>query len=295
MNKIKRIIQTFSIYFILILISFVFLYPIFYMISYSFMGESDLVNPLVKWIPRNPTIGNYLEAIKVLDYSKSLWVSFLTSLLPSALQVITASVVGYGFSRFKFYGKNFLFALMLLSFIVPPQVTMIPQFLMYRNLGLLGTIYSYIIPAMFSQGIRNAIFILIFYQFFNMFPKSIEEAAKIDGARAGTIFFKIAVPSAFPAYLISFLFSIVWYWNETSLASLYLGNELKPLTLRLLGFADTFRRLYPFNPNSPTGKNLNEAIIMAGTLLTILPLILIYFIAQRWFVESIDRVGITGE
>ncbi len=294
MRLIKFIISKISVYFILVLISFVFLYPVFYMLSYSFMSQKDLVNPFVKWIPTEPTFENFITASNVLDYPKALWITFLVSLLPTILQIISASVVGYGFSRFNFWGKKILFTLMLLTFIIPPQVTMIPQFLMYRRLGLLGTIYSYLLPATFAQGLRSAIFILIFYQFFNMFPKSIEEAAKIDGAHAWKIFVKIAVPSALPAYLVSFLFSVVWYWNETALASLYLGDKYKTLTLRLLGFAETFRRIYPIG-TTYGGKSLNEAIIMAGTLLSILPLLIIYFIAQRWFVESVDRVGITGE
>jgi len=128
-----------------------------------------------------------------------------------------------------------------------------------------------------------------------MFPKSLEEAAKIDGASTITIFARIVAPSAIPAYLISFLFSLVWYWNDTVITALYLGEKWTTLPLQLQRFEDMFRRLYMAVPGMTTGRTLNEAIVMAGTLLTILPLILIYFIAQDWFVESIDRTGITGE
>jgi multiple sugar transport system permease protein len=294
-KRTKKAFEIASVYFMLLLIGFVFVYPIIYMISYSFMDTSDLVNPLVKWIPTKLYTGNYRDAVKVLEYVKTLTQTIIISTIPAFLQTISASVVGYGFSRFRFPGKNILFAIAVATFILPPQVTMIPQFLMFKDLNLLGTLWSLIIPATFTQGIRSAIFIVIFYQFFNMFPKSLEEAAKIDGASTITIFARIVAPSAIPAYLISFLFSLVWYWNDTVITALYLGEKWTTLPLQLQRFEDMFRRLYMAVPGMTTGRTINEAIVMAGTLLTILPLILIYFIAQDWFVESIDRTGITGE
>ncbi len=294
-KKTKNAIEITSVYFMLLLIGFVFIYPIIFMISYSLMDTADLVNPLVKWIPTKLYTGNYKEALRILDYGKTLTQTIVITIIPSILQTISASLVGYGFSRFKFPGKNILFSIVIATFIIPPQVTVIPQFLIFRDLGLLGTIWSLIIPATFTQGIRSAIFIIIFYQFFNMFPKSLEEAAKIDGASIFTIFTKIVAPSAVPAYLISFLFSLVWYWNDTVITALYLGEQWTTLPLQLQRFEDTFRRIYQSVPGMPSGKTINEAIVMAGTLLTILPLLIIYFFAQDWFVESIDRTGITGE
>ncbi|QAV32642.1 multiple sugar transport system permease protein [Fervidobacterium changbaicum] len=294
-KRTKRAVEIASVYFLLLLVGFVFVYPIIYMVSYSLMDTSDLVNPLVKWIPTKLYTGNYKDAVKVLDYAKTLTQTIIISTIPALLQTISASVVGYGFSRFNFPGKNIMFAAAVATFILPPQVTMIPQFLMFKDLNLLGTLWSLILPATFTQGIRSAIFIIIFYQFFNMFPKSLEEAAKIDGASTLTIFYRIVAPSALPAYLISFLFSLVWYWNDTVITALYLGEKWTTLPLQLQRFEDMFRRVYQSIPGVTTGRTLNEAIVMAGTLLTILPLLLIYFFAQDWFVESIDRTGITGE
>jgi len=294
-KNVKKSAEIVSVYFMLLLVGFVFVYPIIYMLSYSFMDTSDLVNPLVKWIPTKIYTGNYKDAVNVLNYSKTLLQTIIVSTLPAVLQTFSASLVGYGFSRFKFPGKKVLFAIAIATFILPPQVTMIPQFLMFKDLNLLGTLWALILPASFTQGIRSAIFIIIFYQFFNMFPKSLEEAAKIDGASTLTIFYKIVAPSAMPAYLISFLFSLVWYWNDTVITALYLGERWTTLPLQLQRFEDMFRRIYQAVPGATTGRTLNEAIVMAGTLLTIIPLLLIYFFAQDWFVESIDRTGITGE
>jgi multiple sugar transport system permease protein len=183
----------------------------------------------------------------------------------------------------------------LATFIIPPQITMIPQFLMFQELGLLGSIFAYLIPAIFGQGLKSGLFILIFYQFFRSIPKALEEAAQIDGAGPYRIFAVISVPMAVPAFIISFLFSMVWYWNETTLAALYLGDQLRTLPLQLQQFAATYQKLYPVAPNSQTGRSLNEAINMAGTFLNMIPLLIVYFVAQRWFVESVERSGITGE
>ena len=221
-RKVKTAVGMASVYFALLLIGFVFIYPVIYIISYSFMDTEDLVNPLVRWLPTKLYIGNFSEAANVLDFVATLIKTLIVTVLPSILQTISASIVGYGFSRFRFPGKKIMLAALLATFIIPPQVTMIPQFLMFCDLKLLETIWAFILPATFTQGIRSAIFVLIFYQFFNMLPRSLEEAAKIDGASTFKIFYRIAVPSATPAYIIAFLFSLVWYWNETTLTALYL-------------------------------------------------------------------------
>ncbi|MCM3257886.1 carbohydrate ABC transporter permease [Paenibacillus lautus] len=303
-DKTKRILWGFTgegivyklaVYFLLSLIGFVYLYPLFYMITYSFMNTEDLINPLITYLPSGFYMDNFVKAAEVMDFLNTLWQNVLASFVPAIVQTVSAAVIGYGFARFRIPGKSVLFALVLATFIIPPQITMIPQFLMFKDLGLIGSIFSYIIPAAFGQGIKSGLFILIFYQFFRSIPKSLEEAAQIDGAGAYKIFAVICVPMAVPAFIISFLFSMVWYWNETLLAALYLGDKLTTLPLELQNFAVTYQKVFPADPNAQTGRSLNEAINMAGTFLNIIPLLIVYFFTQRWFVESIERSGITGE
>jgi len=283
------------IYFLLTLVGFVYLYPLFYMVSYSFMDTDDLIDPLVNLLPTSLYLDNFVRAAAVMDFGRTLMQTVLVSFLPAALQTVSAALIGYGFARFRFPLKPVLFALVLATFIIPPQITMIPQFLMFQELGLLGSIFAYLIPAFFGQGLKSGLFILIFYQFFRSIPKALEEAAQIDGAGSYRIFAVISVPMAVPAFIISFLFSMVWYWNETTLAALYLGDQLRTLPLQLQQFAAAYQKLYPVAPNSKTGRSLNEAINMAGTFLNMIPLLIVYFVAQRWFVESVERSGITGE
>lgn len=281
--------------FIYLLISgilFVYIYPLLFMLLTSLQSIDDLLNPSVNLIPTKLYLDNFVKSIKVLDYFNTLKSSLIISVVPSLLSVLSTSLVGYGLARFKFKGKKIVFGLILMTFIIPTQVLMIPTYLMYKNLGLLGSIFSIFLPASLSQGIKHSIFILIAYQFYSSIPKVLDEAAEIDGASPLRIFFKIALPLSIPALLVSFLFSFVWYWNETFTTSLYLLGEYKTLPIQLSKFAATFENVYPM---ADYVDKANRSIKMAGTLLTILPVLVIYFILQRWFVEGVDRTGITGE
>ncbi|WP_409273508.1 carbohydrate ABC transporter permease [Neobacillus sp. SCS-31] len=282
------------VYGLLIGIGFVYLFPLIYMGSYSFKSLDDLLNPLVNWIPTQLYLENYKKANEVLDFVPTLLETLYVTVLPALAQTAIAAVIGYGLARFDFKGKKILFVLVLATFIIPPQVTLIPRYIFFKELNLLGSLNAFILPAASGQGLNSAIFILIFYQFFRMVPKALEEAAQIDGAGHFRIFFTIAIPMAVPAIIISFLFSFVWYWNETYLASIYFGDALTTLPLQLQKFVATYQKMFPAGMN--TGINqLNEGIKMAGTVLSILPLLVVYFITQRWFTEGVDRSGITGE
>lgn len=288
-------VQKVAIYAFIIIIGFVFVHPLLRMISDSFMSSDDLVNPLVKWIPLSWYPDNYERAMKILNYWKSLGTTLYVCVLPAILQMCSCALVGYGLARYNFKGRNIVFGLVLATFIIPPQVVSIPQFLMYKDLGILYSIAAYIFPAIFGQGLKSAIFILVFFQFFSQLPKALPEAAKVDGAGELKIFLKIAVPSVLPAFLFTFLLSMVWYWNDTYSATMYFGSEIQTLPMKLGSFEATFKKLYPQTAGVTAGNTVNEAIKMAGTCLNILPLLVIYFFTQRWFIEGIDKSGITGE
>lgn len=282
------------VYGLLIGIGYVYLFPLIYMGSYSFKSLDDLLNPLVNWIPTQLYLENYKKADDVLAFVPTLLETLYVTVLPALAQTAVAAVIGYGLARFDFKGKKILFVLVLATFIIPPQVTLIPRYIFFKELNILGSLNAFILPAASGQGLNSAIFILIFYQFFRMVPKALEEAAQIDGAGHFRIFFTIAIPMAVPAIIISFLFSFVWYWNETYLASIYFGDALTTLPLQLQKFVATYQKMFPAGM-SPGVNQLNEGIKMAGTVLSILPLLVVYFITQRWFTEGVDRSGITGE
>lgn len=285
------------VYGLLICIGFVYLYPILYMFSYSFMNRDDLLDSSVKWIPSTFYLQNYIDAAKSMSFWSSLLKGILIAGLPTLCNVLICMLVGYGFARFEFKGKKILMALLIFSYILPSQVTMIPTYVLYNDTGILGTIWAFVLPAVFGNGLNAPIFILIFYQFFKQVPKVLIEAAQIDGAGYLKSFIKIAVPSAAPAILTVFLFSFVWYWNESYLTELYVqGLSTKSIWVNLVVQLKNFDA--SFNTLATTGDtatSLNECVRMAATALSILPLLIMYFFLQKHFVESIDRTGITGE
>lgn len=293
--KRRQLLKAIVVSIILIMLSYIFLYPVFRMVSYSFMSLDDLTNPLVNWIPTAFTLENYTKAYEVLDYIPTLIATIFVAVLPSVFQVASTAVIGWGIAMYDFKGKKLVLALVLLSFIIIPQVTALPQFVLFESMGITGTIFALILPALFGQGLKSAIFILIFYSFFSMIPKTIIEAAGIDGANHLQIFLKIGIPSAGPAILISFLFSFVWYWNDIYTVGML--TDFTTLPMQVETFAAQFDKLYNSSSALAEGNGVttNEAVEMAGTLLTIIPLLIFYLIAQKRFINSADTVGITGE
>lgn len=289
-NPSEGLLGRIAIYGLLIIIGFVYLYPLIKMFVYSIKDLEDLVNPTVEWIPTKLYLENYRTSWIVLNYGKTLLFSLLVTLVPAIVQTITTSLTGYALAKFKMKGKLLVFGLILMTYLVPSQVYMIPKFVLFDKFGILESAWSIILPASFGQGLSSAIFILIFYQFFRMQPIALDESAEIDGANPYQTFLMIGVPLALPAYLTSFLFSFVWYWNETYISSLFLGTNLYTLQLRLFNFSSQFSLAQGLSQQA-----VNEAIKYSATILIILPVLVVYIIMQKWFVEGIDRTGVTGE
>lgn len=287
------------IYGLLICIGFVYLYPLLYMIAKSLMQRADLLDSSVNWIPSTLYVKNYVDAFTSMDFVRTLWQSVVVAGLPTLLNMVMCAVIGYGFAQYEFPLKKVMLGILIFSFIIPPQITMMPNYLLYNDLHILDSIKAFLLPAFLGQGIKAQLYILIFFQFFRQIPQALIEAAKIDGCGHFKTFFKIAVPSATPAILVVFLFSLVWYWNESYLTQLYVCGVLgdsywNTLMVALKGFNDSYSQA----GGSVTGEamgSLNEGIKMAATMLSILPVLLLYFVLQKQFVESVDRTGITGE
>jgi len=303
-NKIKRFlfgsrssygaIFTIVLYLLLIALGFVYLYPLLFMFVTSLKSPTDLLNPMVQWIPTEVYTGNYVKAWRVLSYPNTLVNSILVSVIPSLIQAAVCSVIGYGLARYRFKGKGLIFALIMATFIIPAQNTAIPQMLTFKRLGLLGNVFAIILPALFGQGYRSAIFILIFYQTFMSLPKVLEEAARLDGASDLKVFLLVGLPAAVPAFIVSIIFSTVWYWNESYLTLMFLEGGVQTLPMQLAKFTQAYENLYPSGMVN-IFERLNEAVKLAGTFLNILPLLVMYFVLQKWFVESVEMTGITGE
>ncbi|MBQ4435272.1 MAG: carbohydrate ABC transporter permease [Clostridia bacterium] len=297
------------LYVILIALCFVYIYPILHMAVTSLKSLTDLLDPSVKWLPHELSIANYKEALEVMGFSEHLLDTLLVTIVPALCQTVACSLAGYAFARFHFKGRSILMMCVLLTFIVPFPVLVVPTYTMYSTYGILRTIWTMILPAISGQGLRAAIFILIFRATYEQIPSSLDEAARVDGAGEARIFLTIGVPLGLPAMITSFLFSFVWYWNETYTTSLYMGNaslgsskSISTLVMELARFEDGYKAYleklggWAATVTSGGGVNMqNEAVTMAGTILTIAPLLIVYFCLQRYFTDAIDRSGITGE
>lgn len=296
------LLKKLAVYVILICVGFMFLSPVVKVFSTSLMSLSDLLDSAVNWIPSAFEWDNYKNAAIAMDYGKAIKDSLIISLIPTVIQVVMCSIIGYGFARYDFKFKPLLFAFVILAFVLPQQLTLTPQYELYSVLKMNGSILPFIIPTIFGQGLNAPIFILIAWSFFKQIPNALMEAAQIDGAGHAKQFFKIAIPSAAGAMVVIFLFSFVWYWNEDYLTSLYLYNtnsssqyEFRPVVNQLGLFNSVFDSAVSSSQSDVTTSYANTGMRMAATILAIAPLMLIYFILQKQFVESVDRAGITGE
>ncbi|MFA7561026.1 MAG: carbohydrate ABC transporter permease [Candidatus Izemoplasmatales bacterium] len=291
------------IYVLLIGISFIFLYPLLAMLAKSLMTVEDLINTSVAWIPRNYTFKNYTNAFQWMNFFNALFDSIQVSILPTIATIISSSLIGFGFARFKFPLKKTLMGIMIAMFLIPSVLTYIPTTVLYQDLSILGiklnlmnSIRAFVVPAIFGNGIRQTIFILIFYQFFRIIPDELFEAAEVDGSNVFRSFIRIGIPLAAPAFLICGLYSFVWYWNETALARLYFGSHYTTLPMSLDSFIATYSSMYAQGNVTLDSVNsiYNLGVQYAMTLISIFPLLLVYLFAQKWFIEGVDRSGIAG-
>ena len=295
-------------FFILLGLSFVILYPLIFMLSTAFKPLSEATDPSIVWLPKSVTGDNFALAWQGMNYVPSLMNTLTISGVSSLIQVLSCSLVGYGFARYRFRESNLLFACVLFTIIVPPQIVAVPTYRMYRffsipvigpwlesvtgltlTANLINNPLSFYIPALLGVGIRSGIYIFVFRQFFRSIPKELEEAATVDGCGALKIFARIMVPNAGGAFLTVFLFSFVWYWND------YFHTSLLLTSRRTLAMSLSMLRqnLDTLGVNTLDPFTLS-ARLQAGALLTVLPMLILFIFLQRYFTESIERTGLVG-
>ncbi|XEC96045.1 carbohydrate ABC transporter permease [Paenibacillus tarimensis] len=308
----KTLIAIWKIYRVLLLfgLSVIILYPLMNSISVALRPAQDLYDPLVIYVPRSFTLDNLIETMKYLDYGKALLNSVQLNLVTTIIQLMMCSLIGYGLARYDFRGKGLVFSLVILTIIVPPQTIIIPNYINFRyfdifgigklvgfftgrdvSFNLINSNWSFYLPSMFGMGIRSGLFIFMFRQFFRGMPKDLEEAAYIDGCSQLKTYIRVMIPNAGPVFLSSFLFSIVWYWNDFIYTSTYLSNvktvmyQLYLLTQSIEGILQYDKQVNPYE---------GVLILQSGVILGILPLLIIYVSLQKYFTESIERSGIVG-
>nr|MDD6335113.1 carbohydrate ABC transporter permease [bacterium] len=215
--------------FILLLgLSYIVLSPILFMISMSFRMPWDNMDPSVVWVPRSFTVQVINITAQAMHYGSAFLETLKTGVFTGCLQVVSTCVIGYGFARFKFPGRGLIFTLVLFTLIVPMQTIMSGYYmLMYSfkpfgigpGIKLLGTYWAFWLPALCGFGLRSAIFIYFYRQFFRGQPRELEEAATVDGCGYFSTFVRIMLPGATSIIVTVFLFALVWQWNDNYMAS----------------------------------------------------------------------------
>ena len=265
---------------------YVILYPFFIKIVNAFKDISDFNDITVRFIPKHFTLDNLISVVENMDYLNSLKNTFLVAGGAALLQTAVSAIAGYGFAKFKFKLNKPLFFMVIFSLIVPPQTIIIPLFLRFRFflgfINLIDTPFPIFILSLTGLGIKNALYIFLFRQYFRNTPKELEEAAYIDGCGTFYTFVKIMLPTATSLLMTVLLLSFSWQWTDTLYSSLFLRDY------HVLA-----------NMVSLAGQTASEAIVASsyigiGGVLAILPVALIYIFAQKYFIQSLSNSGLVG-
>ncbi|KKI92153.1 ABC transporter permease [Bacillus sp. SA1-12] len=273
--KVSKIIN----HAVLILMSLIMMYPVFWWVGASLKKTEELSLATI-W-PKVPMWENYTKGwMATSEYS---FTHFFTNTLLMELwsvlgSVFTSAIVAYGFARLNFKLRGFWFSILLLTMMLPSQVTVIPQYIMYNTFGLVNSYIPLILPHFFGGG---AFFVFLLVQFIRGIPRELDEAAKMDGASVYGIFFKIIFPLLKPSLVTVAIFTFIWSWDDFFGQILYLSSIDKyTVGLALKMFVDQFE--------------VQWGQLLAMSLLSILPSALLFFFAQKHFIEGITTTGLKG-
>lgn len=271
------------LYVVAALASLMFMVPFLWALSSSLKDPSELRMFPPEWIPSAIRWFNYFEVFQLKPFG--IWASntVIITVLAVIGTVISSALAGYAFARFRFPGRNLLFIITLSVMMLPAEVTLIPQYLMFSKLGWLNTWLPLIVPAFFGAA-GGPFFIFLLRQFFQTIPTELDEAAKIDGANYPTIFWQILLPLSRPVLATVAIISFIAQWNSFLFPLIILNDESKfPLSIGLRAF-----QMQPDNAR-PT-----EHLLMAAAVMMTLPTVILFFAAQRYFVRGIVMTGIKG-
>ena len=271
-----------GLYIIMVLLSLVFMFPFFWTVSSSLKQIWELMTFPPTWLPVTPQWQNYAEVLQSVPFLLWTWNSVYVVGLSTLGTVLSASVVAYSFARFRYRGRNAIFLITLATMMLPAQVTLIPQFVLFHKLGWVETLRPLWIPQWFGGG---AFFIFLFRQFFMSLPRELDEAALIDGASYPRIFWSIILPLSGPVMATVAVISFISGWNDFVNPLIYVHTPDKYTVAVGLNY---FRQI-PDAAGAPT-----QHLLMAASVMVIVPVLFIFFAAQRYFVQGIVLSGIKG-
>jgi multiple sugar transport system permease protein len=262
---------------LLIIVSLAFMLPFIWMVISALKPNDMVFSRPIQWWPDPPRWSNFAE---VFDYPRFpylhlLWNSVFYSSTVTIGTVMSCAAVAYGFARLRFPGRDLLFGVTVGTLMIPGIVTFIPTFILFKALGQLGTYVPLIVPKFFG----DAFFIFMMRQFYLSLPGELADAARVDGADEFRIFWQIILPLVRPALLVMAVFMFLWTWHDFFGPLVYLSNTSQfPLSLGLFSFR--------------AQRDTYWGLLMAAATLTTLPLVLVFFIGQRYFIEGVKLTGL---
>lgn len=302
LNSVKNFLVTLLRVAILIGVGYVILSPVIGIIVNSISSNKDAYNPMVFVLPQFPTLERYALVIERMNYFPTMIRDLLYTLTLTALQLLVCSMVGYGFARFDFPLKKLLFGCVVVMIVIPAHTIMLPLYMTFKSFdpfgivsaikgtpGLMGTVVPMYIMTLLGCGVRSGLYIYIFNQFFRGLPKEIEEAALVDGCGVWYTYFRIMLINAMPAVITVAVFSIVWQFNDTFYAKLFLISEDVVISKKISSLQAVIA-----NADKILDTTIQELYLDAGIVLIILPVLIIYLVLQKYFIEGVERSGIVG-
>lgn len=280
----KRQIATVIKYVVLVLVGIIMIYPLVWMIGASFKTNSEIFSS-IGFIPKMPTVQGYIDAMNGYGGDIDIWKSMLNTykiVIPKVIfTIISCTVTAYGFARFKFKGHDILFAVLMATLFLPNVVLNVPQFIMYNGWGWVDSpVYlPLIVPTMFAQ---DTYFVFMLIQFLRNIPKELDEAAKIDGCSAIGTLWHVIVPVLKPAMTSAALFQFMWSSNDFMGPLLYVSTPKRyPAAI-----------FVKMSMDADTGFSWNR--ILALSLISIIPSLVVFFIAQDQFIDGVTAGSVKG-
>ncbi|MGC4190522.1 MAG: carbohydrate ABC transporter permease [Thermomicrobiales bacterium] len=276
-------VARFISYVLCIFLAVVFSVPTYWAVTGSFKTVAEIQQIPPIWLPETWHWENYKRVWELVPFGRFLFNTVLVTLAAGIGQVLTAAIVGYGFARFRFRGREILFMMILATIMFPPELTIIPTFIGFRKLGWIDTFWPLIVPYWFGGG---AFFIFLFRQFFRTIPEDLLEAARLDGAGYWRIFWEIIVPLSKPAFASAAIISFITHWNDFFNPLIFLSSPSKfTLSLGIQAFATGGVGLTP---------EPRDQLLMAATVMMTAPVVAVFFFAQRYFIQGIATSGLKG-
>lgn len=254
------------------------LIPFIWLVRSSLMGPSQIFTSPPEWIPQPFTWENYTESLTVIPFARYFRNTMMIELFVVTGTVITSAMAGYSFARLRWPGRDLIFGILLTGLMLPYAVTLIPTFIFWQQLGAINTYFPLTVPAWFGGGAFN---IFLLRQFFRTIPRDLDEAAYLDGASPLRVLWEIVLPLSRPALIVVAIFTFIGVWNDFLGPLIYLSdNDKFTLALALA----SFQGLY----------NAQWGYLMAASTAVITPIVVLFFLAQRYFVSGIALTGIKG-